>query len=205
VIVVRVWLIRHALVHPDAMTCLYGTQDVAICDVTMAADAHRYRALARRLPAPAAWYATPLSRTQLTAEAIFEAGYPARLLRIEPGFIEQDFGEWQGVPMQEFSARMGTKKHPFWPVAAAVRPPGGESFDEMILRVGAALNRLAQEEAGDVVVVSHGGAIRAACAHALQLDPHQALSLAVDNISLTRLEWNGSGWRVISLNEQLST
>jgi broad specificity phosphatase PhoE len=54
-------------------------------------------------------------------------------------------------------------------------------------------------------VISHGGAIRAACAHAIGLDPHQALSLAVDNISLSRLEHNGSGWRLVSLNEQLST
>jgi broad specificity phosphatase PhoE len=68
------------------------------------------------------------------------------------------------------------------------------------------MERLAAETRyGDVIVISHGGAIRAACAHALGLDPHQALSLAVDNISLTRLENNGSGWRLVSLNEQLST
>jgi broad specificity phosphatase PhoE len=68
------------------------------------------------------------------------------------------------------------------------------------------MERMAREHQGhDVVVISHGGAIRAACAHAIGLDPHQALSLAVDNISLSRLEHNGSGWRLVSLNEQLST
>jgi alpha-ribazole phosphatase len=108
---VRLWLIRHALVHPDALTCLYGTQDVAICEVTMAADVHRYGALARRLPYPARWLATPLSRTQITAEAIFAAGYPEQDFEIEPDFIEQDFGDWQGVPMLDFSARMGISKH----------------------------------------------------------------------------------------------
>lgn len=201
----RLWMIRHALVHPDAITCLYGTQDVAICDVTMAADVHRYTALARRLPKPAHWIVTPLSRTQLTAEAIFDVGYPEQNWEIEPGFIEQDFGEWQGVPMQNFATKIGIPTHPFWPIAAAERPPGGESFAEMIRRVGAAMDRLTREEKGDVVIVSHGGAIRAACAHALKLDPHQALSLAVDNISLTRLDFNGSDWRLASLNEQLST
>jgi broad specificity phosphatase PhoE len=203
---VRLWLIRHALVHPDALTCLYGTQDVAVCEVTMAADVNRYRALARRLPRPAHWVVTPLSRTALTAEAIFDAGYPEQDTDVEPGFIEQDFGEWQGVPMQDFSARLGVSRHPFWPIAAAERPPGGESFAEMIERVGEAMERLAAEMPyDDVIVISHGGAIRAACAHALGLDPHQALSLAVDNISLTRLENGGSGWRLVSLNEQLST
>ena len=57
----------------------------------------------------------------------------------------------------------------------------------------------------DVVIISHGGAIRAACAYALGLNPHQALSLAIENISLTRLERTRTDWRLISLNEQIST
>jgi broad specificity phosphatase PhoE len=203
--VARLWLIRHALVHPDALTFLYGTQDVAICDVTMAADTHRYTALAARLPRPARLIVTPLSRTQLTAEAIFAAGFPAQDWDIDPAFIEQDFGDWQGTPIHQFNNRPALSRHPFWPIAAAETPPGGESFAAMILRVGAAVERLAGGPDDDVIVISHGGAIRAAVAHALGLTPHQALSLSVENISLTRLEHNGSGWRLISLNEQLST
>ncbi len=201
----RLWLIRHALVHPDALTFLYGTQDVAVCTVTMAADTHRYAALAARLPREARLVVTPLSRTQLTAEAIFAAGYPERDWEVEPAFIEQDFGDWQGTPMQQLNARPAAGRHPFWPIAAAERPPGGESFADMILRVGEAMDRLAEEGDDDVVVISHGGAIRAAVAHVLGLTPHQAFSLSVENISLTRLEHNGSDWRVVSLNEQLST
>jgi broad specificity phosphatase PhoE len=202
---VRLWLIRHALVHPDALSFLYGTQDVAICDVTMAADTHRYVALANRLPHPARLVVTPLSRTHLTAEAIFAAGYPEQKWDIDADFIEQDFGDWQGTPMHQLNNRPALGRHPFWPIAAAETPPGGESFADMILRVGNALERLATGPDHDVVVISHGGAIRAAVAHALGLSAHQALSLSVENISLTRLEHNGSDWRLISLNEQLST
>jgi broad specificity phosphatase PhoE len=63
----------------------------------------------------------------------------------------------------------------------------------------------AAHRAEDVILISHGGAIRAACAYALGLSPHQALSLSIDNISLTRLERYEDSWRLISLNEQLST
>ncbi len=200
----RLWLIRHALVHPDAMTYLYGTNDVPVCGATMAAETHRYAALAARLPYPARLIVTPLSRTRLTAEALFAAGYPAQAPEVEPAFMEQNFGDWQGTRIVEFAARPALARHPFWPIAAAETPPGGESFEDMIRRVGAALNRLAEDADDDVIVISHGGAIRAACAHALGLSAHQALSLAVENISLTRLEHNGSDWRLISLNEQLS-
>jgi broad specificity phosphatase PhoE len=68
--------------------------------------------------------------------------------------------------------------------------------------VGAALERLAAAHDGhDVVVVSHGGAIRAAVAHALGLGPDAALQLSVQNLSLTRLERHPAAWRVVCVNE----
>lgn len=201
----RFWLIRHALVHPDALNFLYGTNDVAVCDITMTADAHRYAALANRLPRPARFIATPLSRTQLTAQAIFQAGYPEQPIAIEPDLVEQNFGHWQGVPIGVFADRAADARHPFWPIAAAEIPPGGESFADMITRVGAVMDRLSNDPNTDTIIISHGGAIRAAIAHALGLTPHQALCLAVENISLTRLEHNGTDWRLVSLNEQLLT
>jgi broad specificity phosphatase PhoE len=53
----------------------------------------------------------------------------------------------------------------------------------------------------DIIMVAHGGTIRAAISHALGLDAHQALSFSVQNLSLTRLEKHGSDWRVTSVNE----
>jgi len=202
----RFWLIRHALVHPDAITYLYGANDVPVCDVTMEADAPRYTAIAAALPRAARLICTPLTRTQLTAQALFRAGYPAQTPLIEPAFVEQDFGDWQGLPISGFDARGRHQRHPFWPIHAGETPPGGESFDDMMGRVGPALDRLLERTAyRDTVIISHGGAIRAAIAHALKLSAHQALSLSIDNISLTRLEHNGYGWRLISMNEHLST
>jgi alpha-ribazole phosphatase len=64
------------------------------------------------------------------------------------------------------------------------------------------MERLAVEQAGrDVVVVSHGGAIRAAVAHAIGIRADNALHLSVQNLSLTRLERHDEAWRVISVNE----
>jgi broad specificity phosphatase PhoE len=202
----RFWLIRHALVHPDSLTYLYGTNDVPVCDITMVADTPRYEALAARLPHPARLITSPLSRTQITAAAIIRAGYPDQTAIADPAFVEQDFGDWQGLPIAGFEARGAHERHPFWPIHAAETPPNGESFDDMVMRVGTALERLAAQPAGrDTIIITHGGTIRAACAHILGLTAHQALSLAVDNISLTRLEHRQTGWRLISLNEHLST
>jgi alpha-ribazole phosphatase len=198
----RFWLIRHAVVDENSRAILYGVMDVPLCETTLEAQAPMYAALARRLPSPAAWKVTPLSRTRRTAEAIFAAGYPKREPEIEPDLIEQSLGEWQGLPHAELPAKLVSPQHPFWPLSGDEKPPGGESMVEVIVRAGAALERLARGHAGeDVVIVSHGGTIRAAVAHALAVHPDNALHLSIHNLSLTCLERHPEGWRVTRVNE----
>lgn len=196
------WLIRHALVEENARAVMYGTLDVQLCPTTLIEQVPLYRALAARLPRPADWVVTPLSRTRLTAEAIQNAGYPAVDPLVEPDLIEQTLGEWQGLPHAEMAQLLSVPAHAFWPLAGSERPPGGESIADVIHRVGAAMEMLAERHRGrDVVLVSHGGAIRAAVAHALGVSADTALHLSVNNLSLTRMERHADGWRVICVNE----
>ncbi len=200
--ITRFWLIRHALVDENARAILYGVMDVPLCETTLLEQAPMYRALAQRLPRPAVWKVTPLSRTRRTAEAIFAAGYPHTQPAVEPGLIEQSLGEWQGLPHADLPARLTLPKHAFWPLAGDERPPGGETMADVIERVGRVLERLALEHSGeDVVIVSHGGAIRAAVAHCLRIRADNALHLSIQNLSLTRLEREPEGWRVGCVNE----
>lgn len=200
--ITRFFLIRHALVTPQARAMLYGNMDVDLCELALLEDAALYRWLAARLPWPARWVVTPLSRTRATAAAIFAAGYPEHPLVVEPDMAEQSLGEWQGITHEALTERLRHPPHPFWPHAAAERPPGGESLDDVRARVGPVLEGLAETlEGEDIVMVAHGGTIRAAISHALQLNAQQALSFAVKNLSLTCLEKHGSHWRVATVNE----
>jgi alpha-ribazole phosphatase len=150
------WLIRHALVAENARAVLYGVMDVPLCEPTLLEQGPMYRSLAARLPQEADWIVTPLSRTRRTAEIIFRHGYPARALSVEPDLTEQSLGEWQGLPHAALPARLAYPKHAFWPLSGAEKPPGGESMQEVIQRVGAAMERLAVVHQGrDVVIVSH--------------------------------------------------
>jgi alpha-ribazole phosphatase len=198
----RFWLIRHAIVDENARAMLYGVMDVPLCETSLLEQAPMYRALAARLPRPAAWKVTPLSRTRRTADAIFKAGYPRVEPQVEPGLIEQSLGDWQGLPHAELPARLNLPKHAFWPLAGHERPPGGETLAEVIQRVGVALEEIAANHPDeDVIAVSHGGAIRAAVAHCLGIGPDNALHLSVQNLSLTRIERLPEGWRVVCVNE----
>lgn len=200
----RFWMIRHALVEENARAMLYGTMDVALCPDSLVAQVPQYQKLAAFLPRPAAWVVTPLSRTRRTAEALMAAGYPATDLAVEPDLIEQDLGEWQGLVHAALPPLLSLPPHAFWPLGGEEHPPGGESMVDVIARAGAAMERLAvNHDDQDVVIVSHGGAIRAVVAHALGVTADNALHLSVQNISLTRLERHAQAWRVISVNEML--
>jgi broad specificity phosphatase PhoE len=124
----RFWLLRHAVVEENARSVLYGRMDVEICPDTLKRQAPTYRALAGRLPRNAAWVVSPLTRTRRTAEAIAAAGYPLPGLTIEPGLIEQDLGDWQGLPHADLPARLQEPAHAFWPLGATEPPPAAKAW-----------------------------------------------------------------------------
>ncbi|CEF41076.1 alpha-ribazole phosphatase [Acetobacter senegalensis] len=200
--VTRFWLIRHALVEQNARMSLYGTLDVPLCPDSLIAQRPMYEALAARLPRKARWLISPLSRTRCTAEAIQDAGYGPAELKVEPALIEQNLGEWQGMAHQDLPDHLHLAPHPFWSVAASECPPKGESMIDVCARVGRGLDHLAETYAGqDMIAVSHGGAIRAALAHALRIHAETALHFSIQNLSLTILERLEEGWRVVTVNE----
>ncbi len=199
----RWWWIRHAPVT-DHDGRLYGRRDVA-ADFS---DTGALRVLAERLPQRAVWIASPLSRTVRTAETL--AALRAKsgdlpTIHVEPEIIEQDFGGWQGKTYAEIAAQQGGEMHPLWFAPAEVTPEGGESFAATMKRVAAAVERLTRAHAkAHIVAVAHAGTIRAAVAHALDLSAGAALRLAIEPLSLTRLDHiageNGSYWHVLGVN-----
>jgi len=203
----RWWWVRHAPVTVNDGRC-YGQTDHP-CDCS---DAAAFAALASRLPRDAVWVTSPLRRTHMTAAGIVGAGLPGPDpipgpdVVVEPDLIEQHFGDWQGMSYAELAERHGNLWPGFWLAVADHAPPGGESFAELIARAGPAILRLSAAHAGrDIIAVTHGGTIRAALALALDLDPEAALAVAIDNLSLTRIEhFPGAeaarAWRVTAVN-----
>ena len=208
---IRWWWVRHARVV-DHGGKLYGHRDVP-CDVS---DTRAFEALADALPENAVWVTSHLARARDTARAIQKAGravpepgraVPAQII-IERDFAEQNFGDWAGLSWEEIAAQDPVFHARFWDDPVGLPPPGGESFAAVIARVAATIARLSAAHRGDIVAVAHGGAIRAAIALALALEPARAMAVRVDNLSLTRLDLvaggtlrgRGGAWRVVGVN-----
>ena len=127
----RLWLIRHAPVLGPKGVIHDSDAPADLGDAMMLA------ALRAKLPAGAAVFASPSTRTLQTAAALGLSPVA------EPNFREQDFGEWTGRRHDDLVREPGTAYPDFWRAPANSRPPGGESFVEQVVRVRDGLARAA--------------------------------------------------------------
>jgi len=200
----RWWWIRHAPVRVDEGR-IYGQTDLP-CDCS---DTRVFTNLATLLPRKAVWVTSHLARTHQTAQAILGAGdfeLPHEFQQ-HRDLAEQHLGDWQGLDRKTFLMSRSREADSFWYAPADERAPNGESFVDLVGRVGGAIERITGAQLGsDVVAVAHGGTIRAAIAIALGLPPRGGLSFMIDNCSLTRLDHyqgrQSSGWRVTMINHR---
>jgi alpha-ribazole phosphatase len=163
-------LIRHAPAAAQGRLC--GRTDVPLCRAPLPD-----LAALRRRTAPARRMSSPARRCRETAAAL----WPDADAEVDPRLAEQDFGDWDGLPLAEVPDLGPLSRD----ALAAHRPPGGESFRDLCDRVHPALAAMAGGPA-PVAVVTHAGVVRAALALALG-DPAAAIAFDVAPLSLTRL------------------
>lgn len=166
-------LIRHP--RPDvAHGVCYGQSDVGLAEPA-AEVAARLRPL---LPPHYTLYASPLTRARLLAEAL---GTP----NLDPRLQEISFGEWEG---RRFSD-IGSAIDDWASDPLGFRAPGGESARDMSTRVLHWLEELrAAPIEAPVVVVAHGGPLRALAGHLLGLPAERWLGLDFACSHTTRID-----------------
>ncbi len=98
-----------------------------------------------------------LARTHMAAEAI--SVHHGQDVQIDPRWRELDFGDWDGLSPDIVDADALNRFHAD---PDASPPPNGERWSALVARVAEAL---AEMDGGDRLVVTHGGAMRAALAH----------------------------------------
>jgi broad specificity phosphatase PhoE len=129
-------------------------------------------------------YCSPLERTRATAEPLARAR--GLEVRIEPGFIEVDFGEWTGLTFQALERRADWRAFNASRSTAVV--PGGEAPIAAQSRAVEALARVREAHpGGHVAIVSHADIIRYALLHATGASLDDVHAVTVRPGSVTRL------------------
>ena len=113
----------------------------------------------------AAVYSSDLARARETAEII--AARLGRPVAVDPRLREVDVGGWSGLTTEEIRERFPEEVGRWLDSDPAHTFDGGESYAVMGERVVAALEEIAARHPdGQILVVLHGGPIRAVLAHA---------------------------------------
>jgi len=201
----------HLVRHAESLWNVEGRYQ-GQADSGLTEDGHRQagefgEAFAREVPAPDAVLSSDLPRVVDTA-----APYLRRIgvqAETDAALREVSVGTWAGRTFEEMAA-----EEPAIVVAAAagedVPRGGGETFAEARTRVAATLDRVVERLAaagGDriAVVFAHGGPIRVAVAHALDLPfPGHAAFGSPDNCSVTTVRITSGRAELLRYNHDLT-
>ncbi|WP_395607894.1 histidine phosphatase family protein [Pseudomonas sp. B22129] len=174
----RLTLICHALTplqkqgrFPDDESVLMDWQGAAL------SLAGRYKKNRRLMCAPEA-------RTRQTAGLFGDDA------DIDGALRDGDFGGWKGQAIRELESDSLMA----WMTDSASAPHGGESVDQLCVRVGQWMKAL-ETQPGHVVAVTHPFVIRAAMLYVMQFPVSMFYRIDVEPLSATELRFNNL-WRL---------
>ncbi len=177
-----IYLARHGESDWNAANRFQGHSDRPLTDL----GREQARALADLVAGEnvEAIYASPLSRALETARIV--AARTGLAVVEDEGLREVDTGSWSGLSRAEVQERYpeGFER---W-TSGGAGWEDGESYEEMAERVLAAVNRIAAAHPGGrVLLVSHGGPIRAiqAAAEGMAINEYRRLRPVEPNARLT--------------------
>ena len=153
----RIVFVRHGRTSWNQDYRYQGRTDIP-CD---AEGWEQTRKAASRLAAwePEAVFSSPLVRARCLAQTLTEV-LGAEAPRVDEALTELDFGDWEGLTVQEIQDRYG-EAYRRWRLAPfASSPPGGETADQIEERIRGFLDRARLRRFSRCVVVGHGYTLR---------------------------------------------
>lgn len=149
----------------------------------------------------AAIYSSPLARALETAQAI--ARHHNLEVNVESDLREVDYGEVDGLPLEELKHNHAECWNDWTSGECAVRMPGGESLHDVQARAWKAWERIAtRHPEGAVVVVGHVFTNLTLICRALGLPPSYFRKMRQGLAAINRLRNDPLGWRLLSLNDR---
>jgi probable phosphoglycerate mutase len=189
-------LLRHGATSLTAEKRFSGAGDPELSDTGLL----QVDAVAKRLAARGGVdviVSSPLQRTVQTAQAAADA--LGLSVEVDAGFRETDFGLWDGHTFGEVRERWPAE-HNAWLASTSVAPPGGESFDDVAVRVLAARDALlARHARRTVLVVSHVTPIKTLIRDALYAPPEALYAMELSAASLSVVTCYADGRNTLRL------
>jgi len=186
---IRLILIRHGQTAWNAQKRYQGQSDVPL-DQTGLAQAN---ALATHFAEdrPDAIYSSDLQRARNTAEVIASAA--GLQISMDVRLRESAFGSWEGMTYSEIQERWPEEYKAWQNDPLTWFPPGGETLEQVTGRLSSFMSDLHVNHTRQnhtqqkIMVVAHGGSLRALICHAMKLPSHTFWRMSLDSGSVSEL------------------
>lgn len=179
-------LVRHGEADDAYAGRCYGS-----LDVELSPEGHRHvQQAATRLADQAITLvvSSPRRRALDTAGPI--AGQHGLPVNVLTDLREMDFGSLEGRTYNEIEATMPELWHEWMTRATALRFPDGESYEDLRARACRAANTLRHDNPSQtIVVVAHGGVLRALLADALDLAADNIFRIDQSYCAINVIDW----------------
>ena len=177
-------MIRHGRTNWNDAHRFQGRTDIPLNE----AGLRQAERLAERL---ASWsldgvWSSPLLRARQTAAAVAERhGLEPQVL---DDLVEVNFGPWEGMHLRTLRETENERLRLWMRDPFFHGPEGSETWEKIRERIERAVATLLQSGKERIVVVSHGGIMRALFAVLLGLDPHSVWNIKTSNCAISGIE-----------------
>ena len=194
----KITLVRHTSLNISSNIC-YGQSDV---DVSIKFD-EELRVLREKLLNKEfdAIYSSPLQRCHKLAQALSTdetLNFSERNIVLDDRLKELHFGDWElsswdDIPRDIFDTWANDY--------ANLAPPKGETFSQLHARAKSFVDDVSNHSQDkNILVITHGGLIRALIAEVLQIPLKRLFRMTIDYASITQLEFKGEVPKVNFMN-----
>ena len=192
----KVLLIRHGDVGDAHRGRFIGTTDAPLSEL----GELQARALQKELfrYTPITCWASPLQRAQKTAACMLE-NLPGEVKTVD-ALAEADFGDWDNLTFEEICERDPELVMQWAEENDSFSFPNGERLADFHARISGVCENLLSAPEETIIVVAHGGVIRAMLCCLLGLDPVKYTVFEIDYGSISRLSLFGDGGVLTQLN-----
>lgn len=175
-------LLRHGL--PEGGEIFRGKTDVLLSE-----EGFQQMLLAEQKLSPRDIIVTsPLQRCAVFAEHLSDDAQSGSLL-YEEGLREISFGDWDGKAFKAIAQESPELYKNYWQDPISYSPPNAEPLDEFSQRVAQTIEALSLAHKGKhLLLVTHGGLIRAALSFALGCDLKSLMRYEVPYASVSQIK-----------------
>jgi alpha-ribazole phosphatase len=197
-IMVKVILIRHGETDWNTKQIFRGRKDIPLNEVGLA----QAKAVGMSLSDIQidAIYSSPLGRARETAKVLAENR--SLEVELEEGFIDIDFGKWEGITHEKVKEEYESLYERWLKNPQMVTFPGGESLRNVSTRSMGALEKVIKKHSGKTLaVVSHRVLNKVLLCSILDLELSHFWHIKQDTCAINRFEYKDERFYLTLLND----